>query len=131
MAESRDSKSLKKVLAASRGAMSIDGEALRHDLDIGARLKRSVSGNGVAWFAGAAVAGFLLSRISPTHRKVEVKAPKLRSDAPREAGKAAFAVTLLKFALDLAKPPLMRWVKNNMVDRASGSQGPPTSPKVI
>jgi hypothetical protein len=98
-------------LASSRQAMEAYLSALRQDLNVGDRLKRNFRRNPSAWYAGAVVFGLLLSKIPPLRRDVVIKGPKLRNDAPKEAGKAALVVTLLKFALDFAKPGLIRWFK--------------------
>lgn len=111
MADSADQKRLTVELAAARGRMTGYVEALRHDLDFGARLKSGVAGNRIAWFAGAVVIGLLLSRIPPTRRKVVVKGPAFRSNQREKAGKAAMLLTVLKFGLDFAKPALVAWTK--------------------
>ena len=122
MATTNDREELKSELAAARGAVSVYATALRRDLDFGAKLKRSVQANPAAWFASAVLLGLLLSRIPPTRRKVVVKGPKLRSDAPKEAGKAAIALTLVKFALDSAKPALFRWLRNRYLGGSRASR---------
>ena len=122
MATTDDREELKTELAASRSAMRVYATALRRDLDFGAKLKRSVRDNPTTWFAGAGLLGLLLSKIPPTRRKVVVKGPKLRSDAPKEAGKAAIALTILKFALDFAKPALLRWFKQRYLGATRSSR---------
>lgn len=114
-------KKLSRDLESSREAMTAYVTALRHDLNFVARLKRSVGQNPLAWYAGAAVLGLLLSKIPPFRRKVVVQGPKLHSDAPKEAGSAALIVTVLKFALDLAKPALLRGFKEWMSRRRPGT----------
>ena len=119
MADSTDKEKLASELAAARGRMSGYIAALRHDLDLGARLKSGVAKNPAAWFAGAAVIGLLLSRIPPTRRKVVVKGPMFRGKQTEKAGKAAVLLTVLKFGLDFAKPALTAWVKQRFFsDRA-------------
>ncbi len=101
--------------------------ALRNDLDFGAKLKRGVRDNPWGWYAGAGIVGLLLSRIpSKRRKKVVIKGPQMHSDVPKEAGKAAILVTVLKFALDFAKPTLMRWLR----DRYLGSGRSPRTPGV-
>lgn len=91
--------------------------ALRHDLNLGSRLKAGVAGNPVLWFSGAAVVGLLISQIPPSRRKVVVKGPALHNDQAAKAGKAAFALTALKFALDYAKPAIVSWIKKKILER--------------
>ena len=111
MAAPLDHQTLKNDLARSREAMTVYVAALGHDLDVGAKLKHSVKNSPLAWSAAAGVIGLLLSKIPPLRSKVVVQGPKPRKEAPRQAGLAALAVTLLKFALDFAKPALLRWLK--------------------
>ncbi|MEO8350585.1 MAG: hypothetical protein ABI680_02570 [Chthoniobacteraceae bacterium] len=118
MATPIDRKALKSELALSREAMTAYVAAVRYDLDLGAKLKRGVRANPLVWYAAASVIGFLLSKSPPLYRKVVVKGPKLpklSSDAPEKAGKAAVVVTLLKFGLDFAKPTLLRWFKDRFL----------------
>lgn len=109
MANPPDRKDLIAELAAT---------ALRHDLDFGAKLKRSFRANAVAWFGGAAVLGLLLSKLPPARRKVVIHGPALRSEPTAKAGKAAFALTALKFAFDFVKPALLRWVNARYLSRS-------------
>jgi len=95
--------------------------ALRHDLNVVSRLKRSVRSNPLTWYAAAALLGLLLSTISLRRRKVVVKGRGSHSERPKQAGGAALALTALKFALDLAKPSLMRWVYDRLGARASAA----------
>ncbi len=111
-------------LAASRTELVGYGQALTHDLDFGARVQRGVRANPAGWFGGAALLGLLLSKLPPLRRKVEVKPSLFHRSPAKEAGKAAFAVTLIKFALDLAKPMLMAWVKRKVVPSFSSQDIP-------
>ena len=122
MADSTDKKILTAELAAARSELVGYTTALRHDLDFGARLKRGVRTHPGVWFSGAALLGLLLSRVSPARRKVVVKRPAFRSPETATAGKAAFALTALKFALDFAKPALLRWFKDRYLSSARGSK---------
>ena len=91
--------------------------ALRHDLNVGARLKSGVARNPVIWFGGAAVMGLLLARILTSRRKVVLKGSAVGKDQVEKVGKAAFALTVLKFALDFAKPALVSWVRTQVTER--------------
>jgi len=91
--------------------------ALRHDLNVGARLKAGVASNPGLWFGAAAAVGLLLSQIPPRRRKVKDKGPFVRSSNAETAGKSAFAIAALKFGLDFAKPAMMKWFKENVLDR--------------
>ena len=112
MAKPPDRKALIAELAASRAALTGYTTALRDDVALGAKIKRSFHANRTAWLGGAAVLGLLLSRLPGSRRKVAIHAPAA------EAGKAAFALTALKFGLDFAKPALLRWFKDRWLSRS-------------
>lgn len=119
MAAPVDREKLKADLTSSREATTAYVAALRHDLDLGARLKQGVLNNPLAWYAAAGLLGLLLSRVPPMGRKVVVKGPRLRADATEKTGKAAMAVAIAKFAIDFAKPALLRWLKNRLLKPAA------------
>ena len=91
--------------------------ALRHDLNVGKRLKSGIARNPVAWFGAAAVIGFLLSKIPPVRREMVARGPTLRNQRAGKAGKAAFALTVLKLGLDFAKPAIVSWIRKRMLAR--------------
>ena len=124
MADPIDKTKLTYELAAARAKMSGYAGALRHDLDIGARLKTGVTRNPVAWFAGAVVVGLVLSRIPTGHRKVVVKGPSFRNKDVEKAGKAATALAVLKFGLDFAKPAIVAWAKRRYFSGKGGASSP-------
>lgn len=112
MANSPDHKALIAELAASRDAITAYTTAIRHELDFGAKVNRSFRGNQTAWLGGAALLGLLLSKLLPSRRKVVSPTPVA------DVGKAAFALTALKFALNFAKPALFGWVKDRWQSRS-------------
>lgn len=115
MAPTVDCKRVRTELESSRDAMTAYAAALRHDLDLGSKLKRGVRNHPLGWYAAAGVLGLLLSKIPPLHRRVVVKGPKLPGNAPEEAGLIALGIPVLKFALDFAKPALLRWFKDRFL----------------
>jgi len=119
MAESIDRKKLIAELAAARDTLTGYSTALRHDLDFGANLKRSLRVNPTAWFGGAALCGLLLSRLPPLRRKAVAKGPIFDRRQTEQAGKAAFALTALKIAFDFAKPAIFRWFQERYLHRSN------------
>ncbi|MEO6740890.1 MAG: hypothetical protein ABIP20_11595 [Chthoniobacteraceae bacterium] len=113
MANPPDHKALIAELAASRDSLTAYTTAIRHDLDFGAKVTRSFHGNQTAWLGGAALLGLLLSKLLPARRKVVIPTPVA------EVGKAAFALTALKFALNFAKPALFGWMRDRWLNRAA------------
>ena len=124
MAEQTSKHSLTTELDTARAQLAGYVGALRHDLDLGARVKAGVAGHPRVWFAGAAVLGLLISRIFGSRRKVVVKGPALRNDQVATAGKAAFGLTVLKLGFDFAKPLLLGWIRKMIVERAASKSRP-------
>jgi len=103
----------------ARSQMGVSKNDLREDLAVGRKLKAKLRSNPVPWFAGAAVVGLLLSKLGPRRKKIEVKGPKIGKTEAKDMGKAGIAVAVLNFALQLAKPTLLRLIQ----DRFLGSFG--------
>jgi hypothetical protein len=117
MADPARKQELIAELATARTHLVGSGQALRHDLDLPAKLKRGIQAKPAAWFGGAAVLGILLSAVRSRRRRVVIKNPGFRRSQAEQAGKAAFALTALKFGIELAKPALLAWVKKNAYSR--------------
>lgn len=113
MANSPDREALIAELAASRAALTGYTTALRADVALGAKLKRSFQANRTVWLGGAAVLGLLLSKVSSTRRKVVIHAPVA------EAAKAGLVLSALKFGLNFAKPALFGWMKDRWLSRSA------------
>ena len=114
MADATRKQTLIADLASARTELVGYGQAIRHDLDLGSRVKRGVRSHPAAWFGGAALLGLLLSKIPRGRRKVLVKGQSFRQQDIRRSGTAALALTALKFALNFAKPALLKWVNGRM-----------------
>ena len=117
MAEQTLKQSLIADLESARAQLAGYSTALRHDLNVGARLKGGVARNPVAWFGAAAVVGLLLSKIPSPRRKTVIKMPASGKKQAGTAGKAAFALGALKLGLDFAKPAIMSWISKQLHDR--------------
>jgi hypothetical protein len=111
MADETLKQSLINELALARSQFGVSKAELRDDFAVGKKLKRQVHRNPAPWFAGAAIVGLLLSKLPPMRRKVVVKPPKVRRPSQKEMGKAGIAVALLNFALQLAKPTLLKIIQ--------------------
>jgi hypothetical protein len=111
MADQDLKQSLVNELAVARAQLGVNKTELRNDLAFGRKLKSQLHRNPVPWFAGAAVFGLLLSKLPPMRRKVVVKPPNLRKSDTEKLGKAGLAVAMFNFALQLAKPTLLRIIQ--------------------
>ena len=114
MADQTFKQSLVNELAIARSQLGVNKAELRNDLAVGRKFRNQLHRNPVPWFAGAAVFGLLLSKLPPMRRKVVVKPPKVRSAAPEQMGKAGIAVAILNFVLQLAKPTLLKLIRDRI-----------------
>jgi hypothetical protein len=110
MADQALKQSLINELAIARSQFGVNKAELREDLAVGKKFRRQLHRNPVPWFAGAALVGLLLSKLPPMRRKVVVNPPKIRRQRAEEMGKAGIVVALLNFALQLAKPTLIKLI---------------------
>ena len=89
-------------LAAARARLSETGEALRRSLDVTARAKESFKRHKPAWLSGAAIFGFILSKLPS--RKKTVFVEKATGKVLGAAGKLGAIFSAAKFALNFARP---------------------------
>lgn len=114
--------SLIAELASARSELHAHALGVSRGFNLVERVKRGVKHRPALWFGGAALVGLLLSKIGRPKRQI-IKVPVFRDSMPEKAGKAAVALTVLKFALDFARPALLKWVKNRIA-HSVGSPGP-------
>jgi hypothetical protein len=114
MADRTLKQSLINELAIARSQFGVNKAELREDVALGRKLKRQLHRHPVPWFAGAAIIGLLLSKLSSMRRRVVINPPKRRRPQPEEMGKAGFAVALLNFVLQLAKPTLLILIRDRL-----------------
>lgn len=112
MASNTDKDALTANLADARTRMNANFRALRYDLQVLPRIKANITRNPLAWFSVAVIIGLLLSKIPSTRHdpKVEIRTSSRAAESTEKAGKAAVVLTALKFALDFAKPALLRYL---------------------
>jgi hypothetical protein len=84
--------------AAARARLTLEYGALRHRLDVPARIRGSLAAHPTGWMLGTAVAGFIASRI--------FRLKRARSSVPARG----LLVTLLGLLAATAKPMLKVWL---------------------
>jgi hypothetical protein len=89
-------------LAAARARLSATGEALRESLDFAARAKESFKRHKPAWMGGAAIMGFVLSKLPS--RKKTVFVERVGGKVLGAAGKVGAIFSAVKFAMNFARP---------------------------
>ena len=102
-------------LDASRTMISAGMRSVRHDLDIVARVEDSFRRHGIAWLSGAALIGFVLAKLPPRTKKVVIDRKSRPKAGGEKALEAGLFVTLLKFAFDVARPVLTKWLTRRVV----------------
>lgn len=122
MADQPRKESLTAELDAARANLGGYVNVLRHDLDVGERLRSNFARHQAGWFAAAAGFGLLLSRIPRLGRKPVVQAPFVWNAQAQKAGKGALVLSALKFVLGIAKPGIMGLVTKMFLNRPA-SQG--------
>ena len=113
-------------LAWSRAELARNVCDTRSDLNLVAGLKHSIAHRKTAWITGAAVTGWILSRL-PGRRKKQPSAKALHvGDAKETSGRAAFWLALLGTLVNLFKPLLTALASrkiNEMAVRSGGGWG--------
>ena len=100
-------------IAAARTRLSATGEALRRSLDVTERAKENFKRHKPAWLSGAAIVGFVLSKLPS--RKKTVFVEQTTGKVLGAAGKLGAIFSAAKFAISFARPLL--------ADLAGGSLG--------
>ena len=98
----QDKRAIVAELAAARARLSATGEALRRTLDVPSRAQESFKRHRPAWLSGAAIAGFVLSKIPSRKRTVFVE--RATGQVLGAAGKFGAIFSAAKFAFTFAKP---------------------------
>lgn len=99
-----DKHALVAELAAARARLSATGEALRRSLDVTARAQESFKRHKPAWLSGAAVIGFVLSKLPS--RKKTVFVERATGAVLGTAGKLGAIFSAAKLAISFARPIL-------------------------
>ena len=99
-----DKLALVAELAAARTRLSATGDALRGSLDVAARAKESFQRHKPAWMGGAAIVGFVLSKLPS--RKKTIIVERATGKVLGAAGKLGAIFSAVKFAMNFAAPLL-------------------------
>ena len=98
----QDKRAIVAELAAARARLSATGEALRRSLDVPARAKESFKRHRPTWLSGAAIVGFVLSKLPSRKRTVFVE--RATGKVLSAAGKLGALFSAAKFAISFAGP---------------------------
>ena len=125
---------LREQIARSRTEITRDLRGLRYELDFPRKIRRSFQTQTLLWIGGAIAIGAVLTILSRGKKKIYVDA---KTGAKPQSKILAMGVALgaLRFASDLFKPMIMRFVEKKMGGYASssrsgiGSARPPGAPR--
>jgi hypothetical protein len=99
-----DKHSIVAELATARARISAAAGALRQSLDVPARAKESFKRHRPTWLGGAAIVGFVLSKLPS--RKKTVFVERTTGNVLGAAGKLGALFSAAKFAITVARPLL-------------------------
>src|SRR4051812_37198023 len=117
MAESRKQELIRE-LEQARQKITISRAGLGDDLQVGEKISANLTRYRGAWLAGALITGLAISKIPPRTKKVKV--PVLKGKGEKEvekAGATGLGLMALKFAFDVGKPYLMKYLTQRMRGR--------------
>jgi len=105
----------------SRNELAASVRAARSDLDLVARFKHSVAHRKTAWLSGAAVAGWILSRL-PGRKKVSPPKASAKASPNKlsQAERTGFLLALLGGLFKLVQPALTALISRKVTDFARG-----------
>lgn len=110
---------LKAEIARSRENVGRDLGALRQELDIPRKIRRSFHEQTGAWIAAALVVGALLVVLPARRKKVYVASKKKRGDDTSKLVETGFALGALRLVATLLKPVVIAFVTRKVRDYAS------------
>ena len=117
-----DKEKLLEELRLSRRAMSRDAAAVVEEINLASKLKKSFRSRPLAWLGGAAALGYILA--GPKTRVVTKPGkgnPANTSEKSRTRAPVGFwgvVISLLKFALPLARPALSAYAARRLGELA-------------
>ncbi len=105
-------------LEVSRSEIRNAFRSCEYQLDLAARVRQSVRDNPVTWLSGAALGGWLLSKIlalrlgHPAQSVVQSSVNGNSSTSPTQ--QAGLFSKLFKVGFELAKPALLEWITSRV-----------------
>lgn len=104
---------LKVEVARSRDSVAREFRAVRYELDIPRKIRRSFQEQTPVWIGAAALVGVLLF-VLPLRKKKVCAAPASADNSKSKLVKAGFALGALRIAASLLKPLVLNFVVNKM-----------------
>ncbi len=114
-------------LERSRAGLARDMRGVRQGLDVGSHVKHAILRQKTLWFTGAAVTGWLLSRIPGRLKEPKEKPQTLLSrfmPEPKEAKRSGWLLALLGLAGTLLKPAVTSFLTHKLTEFATRDHQP-------
>jgi len=116
MADSQDErKRIIAELARRRVELSEQSLLVRRDLDVGRRMSDSVRRHSWVWMSGAAIFGWLLSRLPARKKKIYVQAANSEKSKSHHQG---FVAQIWRGMWSIAKPLIVAYVTKRIAEKA-------------
>jgi hypothetical protein len=116
MADSQDErKRIIAELARRRVELSEQSLLVRRDLDVGRRMSDSVRRHSWVWMSGAAIFGWLLSRLPARKKKIYVQAANSEKSKSHHQG---FVAQIWRGMWSIAKPVIVAYVTKRIAEKA-------------
>jgi hypothetical protein len=106
---------LRAEIAGSRERVGRDWCGLRHELDFPAKFRRSFREQTVSWITAAGAVGALIALAPMRRKKIYVDAKSSRK-SQKKLVETGFALAALKVVASLARPVIVEFVKNRLID---------------
>lgn len=104
---------LKEQIARSRAEITRDVRGLRYELDFPRKIRRSFQTQTLLWIGGAIAIGAVLTVMSRGRKKIYLDA-KSGAKSSSKLLTVGFALGAVRFAADLFKPMIMKFVERKL-----------------
>jgi hypothetical protein len=102
-------------IAGSRERVRRDLRGLRHELDFPAKFRSSFREQTISWVTAAVAVGALIALAPMRKKKIYVDAKSSRK-SQKKLVETGFALAALKVVAGLARPVIVEFVKNRLID---------------
>ncbi len=104
-------------LERSRSEIGLSVRSLRRDLDVGAHLREAFVKRKAVWLSGAAITGWLISRIPPRKVKLAPPSPEEKRGATTWKDiQRGFFLAVLSFLGTLVRPALTAFASHKLTE---------------
>ena len=110
---------LKSEIEKSRSGLAREVRGLRYELDVPARIRRSIREKPAPWITAAVVIGIALVALPLRRRQVIVEVDSKTGKRKNKLLETGFLLGALRIAATLAKPAVVSFIRQRMADAGS------------